>query len=250
MAKHKWHKEICAWADGAEIEIEHDNGIWMISTNPLWRDDTNYRIKPQPIQEYLDYNSDTGIFIWKKSPSKKVKKGSIAGFMQNGYVAITFNGELQYAHRLAWLFSYGKFPDNVIDHINGIKTDNRIDNLRDVTYAVNNQNQQKGHSGSKSGKLGVNWNSSKNKWVAKIGLNGKQRHLGYFDDVDEANDMYQKAKKLYHDIPPKEPQYLYVYNKGSLNKFDFYGSLNELNGMDARTHQFIGKIRIEVDDEK
>ena len=48
---------------------------------------------------------------------------------------------------------------------------------------------------------------------------------------------------------PKKPQYLYVYNKGSLNKFDFYCSLNELSGMDARTHQYIGKFKLEVPDD-
>jgi len=246
LKPHKWHKEIKAWADGAEIEMwyrQYDG--WGDVKDPTWLDGSQFRIKPQPIQEYLDYDADTGIFIWKKSPSKKVKEGSIAGFMQNGYVAITFNGELQYAHRLAWLFTYGKMPDNCIDHINGIRTDNRIDNLRDVTYSVNSQNQKNGHSDSKSGKLGVSWNSSKNKWVAKIGLNGKQRHLGYFDDVDEANDIYQKAKAFYHDIPTKEPQYLYVYkmmtNEGL--KIQFWDSKT------YRDESYLGKIKLEVDDE-
>jgi hypothetical protein len=242
--KHKWHKEIKAWADGAEIEVLSNNDTWGVQKNPTFAKECEYRIKPQPIQEYLDYNPDTGIFIWKKSPSKKVKEGSIAGFMQNGYVAITFNGELQYAHRLAWLFIYGKFPDNVIDHINGIKTDNRIDNLRDVTYAVNNQNQKKGHFDSKSGKLGVSWNSSKNKWVAKIGLNGKQRHLGYFDDVDEANDIYQKAKNLYHDIPPKEPQYLYVYDTEEGIKLGAEGSATPIKNLNGR-YKLLGAIKME-----
>ena len=93
--------------------------------------------------EYLQYNSETGVLIWIKSPAHTIKVGTRAGYNSgHGYLKIGFKGKLYYAHRLAWYLHYGKWPINNIDHINGIRNDNRISNLRDITQQQNSLNQK------------------------------------------------------------------------------------------------------------
>jgi len=102
------------------------------------------------LKECLDYNPDTGIFVWKTRPTEHFKttkgarifnskfSGKIAGgFDIKNYVVIGFLGEYYKAHRLAWLYFYGFMPENDIDHINGEKDDNRLANLRDATRSEN-----------------------------------------------------------------------------------------------------------------
>jgi hypothetical protein len=144
----------------------------------------------QKLKEILDYDKDTGLFIWKIS-RQKIVKGSVAGSENpQGYIRITIDGATHRAHRLAWLFVYGTFPENQIDHINTIKTDNRIANLRDVSNRSNNQNR-KCH---RNGKLvGCYFNKQSRKWKARIEINRKQVHLGYFATELEAHEAYMKA---------------------------------------------------------
>ena len=100
------------------------------------------------------------------------------------------------AHRLAWLYVYGAFPSKNIDHINGITTDNRIDNLRDVDHGINIQNIKGARKDSAHGILGIT--KINNKWRAKIMLNGENIHLGYFDDKDKAHQAYLERKRIIH----------------------------------------------------
>ena len=93
------------------------------------------------LQEILDYDQETGIFTWKINQCGARKKGQIAGTKnKNGYIVIRHK-KLYYAHRLAWLYVHGIFPDSVIDHINRNKSDNRINNLRSVSHADNMYNR-------------------------------------------------------------------------------------------------------------
>lgn len=145
------------------------------------------------IKEYLDYNSSTGSFLWKKRyGSSRVKIGSVAGAIVKGYVMITFCGNRYYAHRLAWFLHYGSWPKNDIDHINGIKNDNRIENLRDVSTSDNCINR-KCH---RDGKLpGCTFDISRGKWYSKIRINGKRIHIGYFSTAEEASSAYLSFKE-------------------------------------------------------
>jgi hypothetical protein len=101
------------------------------------------------------------------------------------------------AHRLAWAFVNGEFPKSDIDHVNGIKTDNRIENLRLATRSENQCNRGK-HANNKSGFKGVNWNQSVKKWAARCMVNGKRTHIGYFDDVALAAAAYQQVAVSLH----------------------------------------------------
>ena len=101
------------------------------------------------------------------------------------------------AHRLAWSLHYQEMPSQDIDHINGIKTDNRICNLRLVTVRQNQYNQRKPRIDNKSGYLGVT--VYKDKWMASIKINSKTKHLGYFSTPQEANEAYINAKRKHHE---------------------------------------------------
>ena len=101
------------------------------------------------------------------------------------------------AHRLAWLYVHGAWPTGQIDHINGDRGDNRISNLRDVTPALNTQNQRRAaRSNKSSGLLGVTAN--RGRWLAQISIGGKSRNLGRYATPEEAHAVYVAAKRVLH----------------------------------------------------
>ena len=150
------------------------------------------------LREIINYEPDTGFFYWKFR-RKGIRVGKKLG-TNNGYdyLRITVDGTSHYAHRLAWLYSYGEFPDCQIDHINGDRKDNRIANLRSVTSAENQQNKKNAQSNNKTGLLGVSWHAKAGKWQAHISVSKKHKYLGLFDNKDDAHQSYLKAKKEYH----------------------------------------------------
>lgn len=148
------------------------------------------------LKEQLNYDPDTGIFIWKVA-KQNIKIGNIAGVFDkfNGYIRIGINGKYYLAHRLAWLYMYNTWPKNHIDHINGIRNDNRIENLRDVTRRENQQNQNKHRKGHL---IGTHYKKTHNKWLACISVNKKLIHLGYYNTQLEAHEAYlNKLKENY-----------------------------------------------------
>ena len=95
-------------------------------------------------------------------------------------------------HHFAWYCVNGNCDTNEIDHINGVRDDNRICNLRNVNHTQNQWNRTKAR--------GYTWNKPLNKWQSKITLNDKSIHLGYFTTEEEARQVYLKAKEKYHTI--------------------------------------------------
>lgn len=145
----------------------------------------------------LEYDKETGVFTWKASNSNRIANGKVAGSVNDkGYLDIRVNNKLYRAHRLAWMYEYGEMPRGVIDHINGVRTDNRIVNLRDVNQIINGLNRHVDVISS-SGCRGVTWCHATKKWRAKIQIDGKSKHLGRFDIISDAADAYQKAKEEY-----------------------------------------------------
>ena len=153
-------------------------------------------IKQSELKEKLDYNQELGIFTWKlKSAFKKI--GSIAGYKNlQGYIIIKINKKMYPAHRLVCLYVYGYLP-KIIDHINGIKDDNRIINLRPATSSQNQWNRKLSKNNT-SGIKGVTWNTHTNKWLAQTTINGKNKYLGYFEDIELAELVVQEARNKYH----------------------------------------------------
>ena len=157
--------------------------------------------RPELTAEYLrsilSYDPESGIFTRKVSTAHRVKVGDVAGSPDGaGYLNIRVCSRKYQAHRLAWLHTHGVWPTDQIDHINRVKTDNRIANLREVTNKQNQQNAGK-RSDNKSGHPGVSWHKQRSKWQVKIMHNQKQIHLGYFSILEEAIAARKAAEKLY-----------------------------------------------------
>ncbi|EFH4704480.1 hypothetical protein F9558_24990, partial [Escherichia coli] len=127
----------------------------------------------------LSYDSETGIFKWLKTNSVVRVKGSIAGGVSGGYICISINNVLYYAHRLAWFYVYKKWPPKFIDHVNGNRLDNRISNLRLATEEQNARNIV-GNRLNTSGAIGVSWYKPTGRWKSYVGYKNKTISLGYF----------------------------------------------------------------------
>jgi hypothetical protein len=153
------------------------------------------------LRSLLDYNPETGIFRYKVTPSRqsKVKAGDIAGYVRGGkYLIISINGEKYYAHRLAWLWMYGTWPENLIDHRNKCKVVNNIGNLRPATQSQNCANAPK-KSNNTSGFKGVT--KSKKRWRAQITYRKQVHYLGNFKTREEAHEAYvKKAREFYGEF--------------------------------------------------
>jgi hypothetical protein len=149
-------------------------------------------ISSTQLRNLLSYNPDTGIFQWKTPPKRKSARGCAGAKDQYGYIVIRVSGKLYKAHRLAWLHYHGEWPSQNIDHINRVRDDNRIVNLRDVAQTQNMRNAT--FAPSKSGYVGVVWDSARGKWKAQIKVGYKNICLGRFDSKDRAIAARQKAE--------------------------------------------------------
>lgn len=154
------------------------------------------------LRELLDYDPETGVFTWRVNASSRAQVGSVAGSPKaKGYRGIRVEGRSYYEHRLAWLHIHGEWPASHMDHINGVRDDNRLVNLREATATENQQNRIADKRNT-SGVLGVSWCSRDGKWLAQIRLDGKRKYLGRFDTVEEAGAAYAEAKKQLHRFQP------------------------------------------------
>lgn len=135
------------------------------------------------IQASFSYDPLTGDIKWIKSGRGKAKKGELAGHVTKcGYRRICINQTDLMAHRVAWALYYGSWPQGIIDHIDGNGLNNKIDNLRDADFLANQRNSFLSIN-NRSGINGVNWNSEKQKWEAKISVHNKIRYIGRYDTL-------------------------------------------------------------------
>lgn len=144
-----------------------------------------HRITHDRLKSLLTYDPDTGVFT---------RNGKRAGYSHHGgYRYVGIDGEKIIEHRLAWFYVYGVWPSADLDHINRVRNDNRIANLREATRAVNCQNQPLRRS-NKSGRTGVYYHKVSGKWAAVINVDKRQIHLGVYDTVEEAVAVRRNAE--------------------------------------------------------
>lgn len=156
----------------------------------------NDKLTAERVREVLHYDPSTGNFIWAKAISRKIAPGKKAGNVHPaGYLRIRIDGVMYKAHRLAWLYTHGKWPEFLIDHINGDNSDNRICNLRDVNHKQNMENRKGPSIKSTSGVLGVYWHKQNKNWRAQIGSYKQSIHLGCFSSKEEAIACRLNAEK-------------------------------------------------------
>lgn len=152
------------------------------------------------LQELLKYDPLTGEFTNIKSGKGRKPVGAVVGCAhKHGYVTSMVDGKNYLHHRLAWLYVHGYMPEADVDHRDGDRANNRLKNLREATRSENCQNAAK-RSDNTSGFTGV-WPVGK-KWRAKVAVNGREHHAGYFATRELAQVAYLKAKAELHEFQP------------------------------------------------
>lgn len=144
------------------------------------------RISCEELRQRVIYNPNTGEFTWRIDRGKKYKAGDRAGSAHSkGYVTVRLDNRLYFAHRLAWLYMTGNWP-SMIDHVNQCRSDNRWNNLREVTPEQNQSNRNV---------RGIHRHTQTGRWVAQISVRGKTIHLGCFDDEETAMTIRKLAEQ-------------------------------------------------------
>jgi len=162
------------------------------------------RMNLNELSAVLSYCPLSGYFTWKSFRGGKARAGSLAGAIDSkGYVQIKINGKLYLAHRLAWFYASGQWPDSHIDHIDRNPKNNAIANLRLCSHAENHQNIDV-RSDNSSGVTGVSWIKKSQKWLAYINRNGVRHRIGLFASIDSAVAARLEAKRQIHTFHPKQ----------------------------------------------
>lgn len=163
-------------------------------------------ITAEYLRSRIAYNSENGEFTWLWKPENNrfdrtwntLYAGKCAGKDKQGYRAISIDGVVYQAHRLAWLYVHGQWPTGEIDHINRVRDDNRIVNLRDATHVQNitNGSTQKRRNGLPKGAY-----RKGSRWQAKITVNWKIEYLGSYATAEEAHAAYKaRAVELHGEF--------------------------------------------------
>lgn len=155
-------------------------------------------IDADTLRSLLYYDPNTGVFTWRVKRGGTAEIGTVAGCRKDsGYRVISLYDRLYREHRLAWLYMYGIWPPDEIDHINGVRDDNRINNLREATRKQNSANRRK-----LSGDLPKGVYRHRNRFRAQIRMQGHVKHLGTYDTPEQAHAVYceaaQKEFGAYH----------------------------------------------------
>lgn len=148
------------------------------------------------LRSLFDYDCDTGLFKRKACEDVSHIGDQPIATDENGYVRFRVSGKKYRAQRLVWMYVFGEWPIGQIDHINGIRADNRLGNLRDVSKLWNRQNQRVAMKNSQTGVLGIMKRGRK--FRAEIGVSGTRTYLGLFATPEEASEAYLEAKKRLH----------------------------------------------------
>lgn len=150
------------------------------------------------LRTLLNYQPETGVFTWKVRTTNSIQVGDKAGSATaNGYLRIRVDGRSYLAHRIAWLYVHGAWPTEDLDHINRVRDDCRLVNLRLASRSENMQNSSLARNNS-SGHKGISWSNTHQRWQVSITHQKRRLHLGYFHDVREAVSARKQAEVSLH----------------------------------------------------
>lgn len=156
-------------------------------------------ISQSELKKHLSYDPLTGYFTRNVSAGVS-KQGSIAGTKHClGYINIGLKGQIYPAHRLAWLYVYGEFPSGILDHINRVRHDNRIENLRCVTRSENGINVKLSKRNT-TGIKHVSYSEKTGKWYCQLSIKGVKKHKGPFDTKEDAAEAAKTLQQTHHII--------------------------------------------------
>lgn len=158
-------------------------------------------IDQETVKKLFHYDAESGILLWRNGNGRNVKPWQEAKAPNgHGYYTAKVDGKTHLAHRLAWLYVYGEFPKEDIDHKNRIRNDNRLCNLREVSRTDNCQNISL-PTHNKSGHIGVSWIKSHNAWTVYVKVDKKNKWLGYYKNLDDAIAARKAGEKQYYNLP-------------------------------------------------
>jgi hypothetical protein len=157
------------------------------------------RLTAERLREMVLYDRETGAFTWKTSrPGPTRAAGQVAGSLSHGYIAISIDGVIHKAHRLAFLYELGAIPE-LVDHIDGDRANNRWSNLRAATLHINAQNRRKPQRNNSTGFMGVSVHAKTGRFRAVIRFAGRRHSLGLYDTPEAAGNAYLAAKRANHE---------------------------------------------------
>lgn len=161
------------------------------------------------LRSIIDYDPCTGVLTWRARPrelfttsrSYKIWNarfcGRQAGYSSNGYIQVRIGKSIHLAHRVAWAYMTGAWPEKQLDHIDGDKSNNMFANLREATNSENGYNRER-YSNNTSGVKGVCWDKSVSKWKAQIKAENACVYSKYFDDIDSASKAIVEERRKFH----------------------------------------------------
>ena len=153
----------------------------------------------EEVKRRVRYDPETGVFTWATTRRGTVKEGvELGSWGAYGYKTVRLNQRSYKLHRLAWWLTTGSPPSGDVDHINGVRSDNRISNLRDVSRKMNLENRASPMSRNSTGLLGAYYDKRKCHFYARISHHNVSRHLGTFGSAEEAHEAYLHAKRELH----------------------------------------------------
>ena len=152
-------------------------------------------ITQELIKELFDYRD--GELYWKVRNSSRTQIGDKAGTLHHtGYLQTRINGKIYKNHRMIFLYHHG-YLSEFIDHIDGCRSNNRIENLREASLSQN-QHNKKINKNNTSGVKGVCWNKQAKKWLVRLDVDGKQKYFGYYHDIEVAKFIAETMRHKYH----------------------------------------------------
>ena len=146
----------------------------------------------------LEYNDKTGDFIWLDDRSQKAKRGDFAGTQdKRGHLYTRIDGVPHKNQNLAYLYKWGNLPKGTLEHIDGNKLNNRMDNLREIVTKRSRARARPKRVRKEHEETGIYYHFRECKWAANIRVKGRGKHLGYYFFKQDALDAVEKAKVMY-----------------------------------------------------